>query len=64
MKPDRVVTMTEARRRFEHLVDLAEQGEVILITRRRRPVGFLVSMALGRTIRSEAPDVPTGPAAG
>lgn len=53
MKPDRVVTLTEAQARFENLVDCASKGEAILITRRCKSAGYLVSMALGRMIHPE-----------
>lgn len=53
MRTDRIITMTESPDCCENLVECTSKGEVILITRRRKPAGFIDLIALGRTIHSE-----------
>jgi prevent-host-death family protein len=59
MRPNLVVPLTTARRILEDLVDRAERGEMILITRRGRPAAFLVSAEAGRRLEaSHSTSVP------
>lgn len=48
MTPNLVISITDARRRFDELVDRAERGERIVITRYGKPAAVLISISDGK----------------
>lgn len=51
---DRYVTASEARQRFLRLIDEAQEGDQIVVTRRGTPVAVLIDFERLETLRSVA----------